>query len=84
MSRHPLLDRIVADPRVCAGRPVVKGTRIWVTHVLALLGEGRSHEHIIAHYPPLTEDDIRACLLYGALMTAWEEVEPPSGMKKSA
>jgi len=68
-----LLDRIAVDPDVCHGQPCVKGTRIMVWLVLDYLANGDSVEDILAAYPALTRDDIRACLAYAA-ETARERV----------
>jgi uncharacterized protein (DUF433 family) len=66
MDRQALLSRISIDPHVCFGKPCIKGTRIWVSLILDLLATGSSEKEILEEYPHLTEDDIRACLLYGA------------------
>lgn len=63
MSR---LDRITSDPAVMHGRPVVRGTRVRVADVLALLAAGASHADVLADYEYLEEDDILACLEYAA------------------
>ncbi len=62
----PLLERISVDPNVCHGQPCVKGTRIMVWLILNYLASGDSFEDILAAYPALTRDDIRACLAYAA------------------
>ena len=59
------LDRIVIDPRICFGKPCIKGTRIWVSLVLDMLAAGTSEAEILADYPQLRAEDIRACLAYG-------------------
>ncbi len=84
MPAHPLLDRISSDPAVCAGRPVVRGTRIWVSRVLNLLAEGRTIEHILDEYPPLTEADVRACIAFGALAAEFQDSDIHSVPKKTA
>ena len=61
-----LLERIVIDPHVAHGRPVVRGTRIRGADVLALLAAGASEDEILEDYPYLVVDDIRACLAYAA------------------
>jgi uncharacterized protein (DUF433 family) len=61
-----LAERIVADPDTCSGFPRVEGTRIRVAHVLGWLGAGMSEADILADYPQLSLDDIRACLNYAA------------------
>lgn len=66
MDKQVLLSRISIDPNVCFGKPRIRGTRVWVSLVLDLLATGSSLEELLEEYPQLTEDDIRACLLYGA------------------
>ena len=63
---NPLLRRISIDPNVCLGKPCIRGTRIWVSLLLDFLAEGMSIEDILAEYPQLTEEDIRAAIAYGA------------------
>jgi len=57
-------DRIELNPRVCNGRPVVKGTRIPVSVILEQIAEGRSWDILLEDYPELTSEDIRAALFY--------------------
>jgi uncharacterized protein (DUF433 family) len=64
MIRH--LDRITSDPLVCAGRPCIRGQRIRVADVLALLAGGASRAEVLGEYPYLEEDDITAALEYAA------------------
>jgi uncharacterized protein (DUF433 family) len=64
-----LLDRILIDPRICHGKPCVKGTRIMVWLVVQYLANGDSAEDILAAYPSLSREDIQACLAYAAEMT---------------
>ena len=61
-----LLDRIATDPAVRFGKPCVRGTRISVGDVLEYLASGMSEDEILADFPQLTRDDIRACLAYAA------------------
>ena len=56
--------RIVLDPAVLAGKPVVKGTRLSVEFVIDLLAQGWNQSEILSNYPNLSADDIRACLAY--------------------
>jgi uncharacterized protein (DUF433 family) len=60
------LDRIVVDPTVRFGKPCVRGTRISVGDVLGYLAAGMSNAELLAGFPQLTDDDIRACLAYAA------------------
>jgi uncharacterized protein (DUF433 family) len=57
-------DRIVIDPEVPVGKPVIKGTRLAVDFIIDLLAQGWSEEDILKNYPGLTHADIRACLGY--------------------
>ena len=59
-----LADRIVADRDTCSGQPRIEGTRIRVSQVLGWLAAGMSEAEILADYPQLTADDIRASLAY--------------------
>lgn len=61
-----LLDRITMDPEVVHGRPAVRDTRMRVADVLSLLAAGASEADILADYPYLDGDDIKACLEYAA------------------
>lgn len=61
-----LLDRIAIDPEVAHGRPTVRGTRMRVSDVLALLAAGADEAEILDDYPYLAVEDIRACLEYAA------------------
>jgi uncharacterized protein (DUF433 family) len=64
--REELLERITADPKLCGGKPCIKGTRIYVSIILDALAEGLTPEEIIDHYPSLQVEDIRAAVAYGA------------------
>lgn len=67
--------RIVIDPRVCLGKPCIKGTRIPVHMVLGLLEEGCSIQEIITdYYPDLTIEDILACIHYANSLVKNEEI----------
>lgn len=63
-------ERIVADPEVLVGKPVIKGTRISVELVLDLLGRGYTLEDVLQQYEHLTLDDLHACLAYAAEVVA--------------
>jgi uncharacterized protein (DUF433 family) len=56
--------RIVADPKVMVGKPVIKGSRITVEFIIDLLANSWSHEQILDNYPGIVEDDIISCLEY--------------------
>jgi len=61
-----LLDRITLDPQIRSGKPVIRGTRITVSDILEYLAGGMSHSEVQADFPDLSEDDIRAALLFAA------------------
>ena len=66
MKYEDLLSRITVDPKVCAGKPCIRGTRIYISIILDGLAEGHTPAQIIDHYPHLTLDDIHAALAYAA------------------
>jgi len=68
------LTRITLDPSVMGGKACVRGLRVTVSTVLALLGAGRSREEILAAYPYLEPDDIDECLAYAAWRLEEREV----------
>jgi uncharacterized protein (DUF433 family) len=57
-------DRITIDPKILCGKPVIKGTRIPISIILGMIRDGSNFDQIIAEYPRLTEDDIKAALDY--------------------
>lgn len=58
-----LIERINTDPAIFGGKPIIRGRRIAVEHLLAMLAAGDSEQDLLAAYPFLEPDDIRACLL---------------------
>ena len=74
---NPLLERITIDPNICFGKPTIRGTRIWVSLILDLLADGMTPEDILAEYPHLQLDDVRAAIAYGAEMSRERYVEIP-------
>lgn len=75
MQSRELLERITIDPNVCFGKPTVRGTRIWVGLVLDLLADGMTVAEILDEYPSLADDDVRACLAYGARLSTARYVD---------
>jgi len=69
-------ERIIADPRVCHGKPCIRGTRIMVAVILDNLAEGMTADDVVAQYPPLTLDDVRATIGYAATLAHEEELLP--------
>jgi uncharacterized protein (DUF433 family) len=69
------MDRIIVNPLIHFGKPVIKGTRITVQNVLELINEGLTFDQIIQdYYPDLKKDDIRACLQYAIALVASEDI----------
>lgn len=65
MAETQLLERITSRQDVFAGKPIIRGMRISVELILSLLAQGESATEILADYPELEGEDIRACLAYG-------------------
>jgi len=65
-DREQLLKRITQRPGQCGGRPCIRGMRIRVSDVMDLIGGGMTEAQILADYPYLEPDDIRACLVFAA------------------
>jgi len=64
MKNEKLLERIVLNPKIMAGKPVIKGTRLTVDFILNLLAHGSSESDILNEYKGLTIEDIQACYLF--------------------
>lgn len=64
LTKEELLSRIEIDPEVMVGKPVIKGTRLTVDHILGLLGAGWTIEQLVAEYRKIDANDIAACLLF--------------------
>jgi len=63
-----LTERIVVDPEVLAGKPIIRGTRLAVEFILELLAAGQREDDILANYPGLEREDILACLSYASYL----------------
>lgn len=68
--------RIAADPVICHGKSCIKGTRIMVSVVLDNLAEGLTAEQIVAEYPSLALEDVRAAMAYAADLAREEDLIP--------
>jgi uncharacterized protein (DUF433 family) len=64
MKDQKILERITLDPKVMAGKPIIRETRLTVEYILNLLGHGATVEEILEEYDGLTPEDIQACLLF--------------------
>jgi len=66
MAQKELLERIIVNPKIMTGKPVIKGTRLTVQFILSLLANGMEITEILEEYPGLVKEDILACLLYAS------------------
>ncbi len=71
-----LLERITINPKIYGGKPIIRGRRLAVEHVLGMLAAGDTAEVILSGYDWLEPEDIQACLLYAKRLVANEIVEP--------
>ena len=76
MDQQKLLARITIDPRIFGGKPIVRGRRLAVEHILGMLAAGDTPELIVEAYPWLEPQDIQACLVYARRVVGNERVEP--------
>lgn len=73
MNHH---ERITLDPAILAGKPVIRGTRLSVEFIIGLLADRWSESDILAAYPGIESEDIRACLAYARDLLSSERVYP--------
>jgi uncharacterized protein (DUF433 family) len=69
-------DRIVVDPKICSGKPTIRGTRIMVTNILGMVAGGYTVSQILDAYPELTHQDVTAALEYASQVVDEEKVIP--------
>ena len=75
-EEHMLLTRISVNPGIFGGKPIIRGRRIAVEHILGMLASGSTACEIIEYYPFLEKEDIQACLVYARRLVGRERVEP--------
>jgi len=75
MTRDDLLERITCHPEMFGGKPVIRGRRLAVEHVLDMLAAGDDATTILSGYPWLEPEDIQACLLYASLLAKHERID---------
>jgi uncharacterized protein (DUF433 family) len=73
-EKNTLLQRITINPIVMVGKPVIRGTRLTVEHLLKAMAGGLTFEQLQDDYPFLEKDDLRACLLYASLLVGQEKI----------
>ncbi len=76
MKDEELLKRITFNPQIFGGKPIIRGMRIAVEHILGMLAAGSTVEELLEGYPFLEKEDIQACLVYAYRMVAHERIEP--------
>ncbi len=76
MDEQKLLERITYNPAIFGGKPLVRGRRLAVEHVLGMLAAGDSPATILEGYAWLEPEDIRACLVYARRLVGHERIEP--------
>ncbi len=72
-----LLQRITVDPAIFGGKPIVRGRRIAVEHVIGMLAAGDTMESLLSAYPWLEREDVQACLVFARRAIGHERHEPP-------
>jgi uncharacterized protein (DUF433 family) len=78
MDETKLLERITVNPKIFGGKPIIRGRRLAVEHMLGMLAAGDTPEIILSGYPWLELEDIQACLVYARRLVAHERIEPLS------
>jgi uncharacterized protein (DUF433 family) len=76
MNEQELLDRITANPAIFGGKPIIRGRRIAVEHILGMLAAGDTPQDTIEFYPFLEKEDIQACLVFARRLVGRERIQP--------
>ena len=76
MDEKKLLERITVTPKIFSGKPIIRGRRLAVEHVLGMLAAGDTVETILEGYPWLEWEDVQACLVYAHRLVSHERIEP--------
>ncbi len=75
-EENTLLERITVNPSIFGGKPIIRGHRLAVEHVLGMLAAGDTNDAILEGYPWLEKEDIQACLVYARQLVGHERVAP--------
>lgn len=78
MNAQKLLERITVNPQIFNGKPIIRGRRLAVEHILGMLAAGDTPETILEGYSWLEREDIQACLVYAHRLVSHERIEPHS------
>ena len=76
MDEQVLLKRITVNAKIFGGKPIIRGRRLAVEHILGMLAAGDTPETILQGYPWLEKEDLQACLVYARRLVGHERVEP--------
>jgi uncharacterized protein (DUF433 family) len=76
VDENKLLERITVNPKIFGGKPIIRGRRLAVEHVLGMLAAGDTPEVLLEGYPWLEREDIQACLVYAYRLVGHERIEP--------
>ena len=76
MDENDLLKRITVNPEIFGGKPIIRGRRLAVEHVLGILAAGDTSETLLSGYPSLEKEDILACLAYAHRVVGHGRIEP--------
>ena len=76
LDEDALLRRITVNPQIFGGKPIIRGHRLAVEHVLAMLAAGDTPDTLLAAYPWLEREDVQACLVYARRLVGHERIEP--------
>jgi uncharacterized protein (DUF433 family) len=68
------MDRIIVDPQICSGKPIIRGTRIMVRNILGMVAGGYTLAKILVSYPELAQEDVQEALEYAAKVVDEEQV----------
>jgi len=75
MNEQELLKRITANSEIFGGKPIIRGMRVSVELILSLLAQGETEDAILADYPDLVREDLRACLAYAHAVIAQDSLD---------
>ncbi|MGH9451905.1 MAG: DUF433 domain-containing protein [Terriglobia bacterium] len=75
MDENKLLERITINPEIFGGKPIIRGRRLAVEHILGMLAAGDTVESIVEGYPWLEREDVQACLIFARRVMANERIE---------
>lgn len=76
MNEDKFLERITVNPKIFGGKPIIRGHRLAVEHILGMLASGDSIQVILTGYSWLEPEDIQACLVYARRVVGHESIEP--------